>query len=380
MGGIPLRYLGLGGGVLLAAGVLAHGVWRPHSVRGQVSALLFRAGTEVAPVVGLALEDEPRAFVQVLAPAAPAPPDAIRLERFQGLFASVDGARHVQAEIHDGRTLARLPSGSQVALDGAYEFVPDSSGDVVVAVSETPGKGGEHALLVLDREGSVVTTLETPEPLWVAVARLGTRIAIGSASGVRLVARDGEPVASFPGASEIGALSDGGGWLAFESETEAENRLWIVPADGAEREPWSLAVPRGKALLFDARGSRLVHVQGETLRVFALEEAWRLALQRAAPAGSRWRDAAFDARGRLVAGRIRIDEPLQEVEEPGGKRELRGAAGIGVELLDLTAGPGEVLARTEWTVPRWSGSSPELVVAGERIFALVWPSAFEVKP
>lgn len=372
MGGIPSRYRWLAVAALATLGILVRmscTIWaRPP--------FLFFQGSEVEPVVGLDLGGEPRAFVQALAPAKSTPPGAIRLERAQNVFFSADGSQHVLVEIHDGKTQVELPSRSHTTLGGQYWFELESSGRVVVAVSEAPRADGQHELLVLDENGNVLTTVATPEPLWVALASQGSRIAIGTASGVRVVARDGSEVSSFPGESESGALSEQGEWLAFEQTTAAEPRL-VITRVGGQQAVRGFPVSRGTALVFSPDGHQLAHVAADKLQVFTLENEVRLAFQRAPPTGNRWRDAAFDERGKLVAGRLRVDKPLHDKVEGGATRGLSGVAQVGVETLGES---GEVLSAKEWLVDLWSAASPELAIAHGRVFALVWPSAFEVMP
>ena len=237
MGGILMRYRWLLGGALLAAAGTAAYFARPQqTVRGQTSVLVLQAGSESAPVVGLALGGEARAFVQALGPTKPTPPGALRLERAQNVFFSSTWTKRALVEVRDGKTQVELPSGNHTTLGGEYWFELDSSGRIVVAVPEAPRSDGEHELLVLGEDGGVLATVETPEPLWVAVAGLGRRIAIGTASGVRVVERGGQQVSSYSGESESGALSEDGEWLAFEQSTDAEPRLVITRADAGERE------------------------------------------------------------------------------------------------------------------------------------------------
>lgn len=373
------RWLRNGLALLAIAAIAAYSFQSTPTLAGQDSVLTLQAGSEVAPVVGLSLLAEPKAFVQALAPADPTPPGAIRLERAQNVLFSADGSQHALVEFRGGKTHVELPSHQRTTLAGAYWFELDSSGQVAIAVPEAPRGRGAHELLLLDRTGLVLKTLETPEPLWISVARLGKRIAVGSASEVRIFDSDGSAIASFQGESEIGALSDAGGWLAFEQATRTGLRLVLVRTDDGAQAETGFPVEHAAAITFSPDGRWLAHVAAGALQVFTLEREPRLAFQRAPPRGSQWRDAVF-SEGKLVAGRIRIDEPLREVLEEGPKQGLHGEARIGVEFLDLAGGQGQLLNTREWKVAQWSADSPELSARGARVFARVWPSAFEVLP
>jgi len=138
----------------------------------------------------------------------------------------------------------------------------------------------------------------------------------------------------------------------------------------------TLAGP-GRALLFDPQSKKLVHVSDTEALVLDVEDSQLTSVRHAPPAGSEWRDAAYDDQGRLAVSYIRVEREPQRAEDDPDDPFRPGLAHVGIQLF-APATPNPV-AQADWDVPLWNHSSPEIAFAANgRLYALVWPSAFEV--
>jgi len=345
-------------------------------VRAEGTATELYRGTARAPIAGLWLGPRPVAFFHDPEGAVPESDSRKRLADEESLVLSSDWTRHLIVR-HASKEPFFDFYESPVSVPGLTGFALATTGALNVVWTLPDEDAREAEVRILDAAWKELGTPTSIEGLaWVHVSASGERAVLGGARETLLLDRRGEVRARLAHA-EHGKLSPDGAWLALE-QTENGRRLALV-RDG--REPVSFEVKdEAIALAFDARSSRLARITPARLEVYRLdgERPVRESDGREPPPGFRWRSAAYSAEGRLAAGRIRIVHRPERRPATPPEPDTPGEAWLGVDWFGPDSRPN---ASASWPVTDWNLRAPELAFgAHETLYALAWPSAFEVKP
>jgi hypothetical protein len=338
---------------------------------------LFRGASAQAPIAGLWLGARPVVFFDDPAGTVPELDTQRRLAAGEALALSRDWTRLARSRSELGQTLLFF-DGSPFSICGRAGLALDSLGRTSVAWTRPDEDTGEAGRLSILGAGAEVLAEREVEWLdWVEVAASGERIALGGTRETLVLDRGGSPVARLR-AAERGRLSSDGAWLALESG--GERRRFSLVALRAEPRVLDFEAREGAvSLAFDPAGARLVRVTPSGLQAFRLEgEKAVIESELPPPAGFAWRSAAFSAGGSMSAGRIRVIERPRRNPAIQPEPDSPGKAELGV---DLFSAPAASAASVVWEVTDWNHRAPEVAFgAGDALFAVAWPSAFEVRP
>jgi hypothetical protein len=337
-------------------------------------------GSLEAPLLGLVLAEP----VSVLLHDPPAPGSSqVQWERVEAnhfVTLSRDWTRILRFSLGPESTSAYFRSVEEpTQLPGLARFALDSTGATTVAWL-TPGEdSGRASLWIGDQQGEQVEKVDVPGLLWVDVSNDGRRLAYGTSAESVVLTRKAERL-DHAAAGIFGALSARGAWLAVERELDEGDEAHVLTLMRLD-PPLSKDIPvtgDGLQLVFDPGEGRLARVSSRSVQTIWLggaEPAVERELQ--APEGSDWRSAAFEENGRLALGRIQVSQRPKRFPKEEALPDLPGKARFFVEVFE----PGATAAgaRGSGDVALWNGRSPEVAFAGNgRLFAVVWPSAFEV--
>lgn len=341
---------------------------------GAAALPVLHAGTRATAAAGLRLAPDPVVFVHDLQDRLDPRPGIVELDDDEDVVVSGDRRHAAIVRVADGKTRIVLDGGAAIERQGAYGVRLGRDGQVLALSAPEPRIPGASAVVFLDRDGAPLASVTVAGMRWIEASIRGERFAIGSDEGVRVLARDGTELVRLD-AADAGALSPDGAWVALERAGEIE---LVSLTNGGHGAPWTQPVTASAVLLAAIGPGRLLRVAPDRLQVFELATGTPvLALDRAPPAGFAWRDALVEEDGTLLASRIRIDKRPRRERGPGGARHVEGSARVVIEEL----APGSRASREiGWNVSEWNSVGPELASAGrERRYALVWPSAMEVR-
>lgn len=349
----------------------------PGVVAARKAARPLFLGSPEAPIVGLRLGDEPEVLYRELTRKADPPVRGQRLPREERATFSRDWTQVVVHRIEEGLTRARTQEGFEFELDGPQHLSLDGVGRTLVANELAPRDPRERVVRILGPAGQELAALRVDGLRWVSLSRDGERIGLGTPQAVRILRRSGDDAwPALAGASVAGELSADGSWLALQRAQSLE--LHALRGQPSQGSVGSFAVEPGLALRFDGRSKWLAHLSEATARVFSIGPGPLVPEMSVSAAPlTEWRGAAFAPDGRLVLSYLRVERVPRS--EPGDlENPLRpGLAHAGIQVFEP---PSQVPMFTkEWTVEDWNQASPEIAFDRKgRLYAIVWPSAFEI--
>jgi hypothetical protein len=378
-----LRSLAVAGVLLLGAGSHCSAACvnpPPPPLPGQAEVRPIYQGSSEAPVAALLLLPEPVTYVT--GPGAPEGNDHVeRLEEGEQVTLSRDWKHLVRSRFAPGKTSIEFGQRT-VELRGRAGLALDSDGRTIVTWTQrdedelTDQDERDHELSIHDSAGEVLHRAPIAYPEWVDVAPRGERIALAQPGETLVLAREGEVIGRYP-AARRGALSAEGTWLALE--TPGASPRFVMVRVGRDTAAFDVTEP-AVALAFDTGSTRLARVTQRRLQLYRLgEDEVEPVSERAPPEGFAWRSAAFSGEGRLAAGRIQIVARPQRHPADPPEPDTPGQAFLAVDVFPTLTGPDAKPISAVWEVPDWNNRAPEVAFGPSGLFAVSWPSAFEVE-